>query len=147
MDRRSLVISCVVGIFLSGRALGLMPGQPATGVDVAGHYGVPDDGAPETLVSADLFNPLGKAQDHGDVIDVVVHGVALVDPDLQNERSAPHQGRLHYELDHETIVETTATRLGFYHLSPGTHHITVALVGNDHKPIGAAKDLAVTIPR
>jgi hypothetical protein len=49
-------------------------------------------------------------------------------------------------VDDGPVVATTATRLSFHELAAGAHRIEVALVGNDHRPLGPREVLEVTIP-
>jgi hypothetical protein len=44
------------------------------------------------------------------------------------------------------VIATSASKLAFHELKPGNHEIRVALVGNDHKPIGPEEIITVMIP-
>ena len=102
--------------------------------------------APAPALSAALMQPEQKAKKHEADVQVQVTGIDIVDPAMANEKPAPGQGHLHYQLDSGPIVATTATKLDFHKLAPGKHQITVMLAGNDHQPLGPKETLHVTIP-
>lgn len=79
-------------------------------------------------------------------VQVNVTGVDLTDPDSARESPVAGQGHLHYELDNNPAIATTATKLSFHDLEPGSHSITVKLVGNDHRPLGPQETVMLTIP-
>jgi hypothetical protein len=87
-----------------------------------------------------------KAKKHAVGVQVHVAGIDLVDPATTDEKPAPGQGHLHYQLDAGPLIATTVTKLDFHKLSPGKHQITVMLAGNDHSPLGPKETLHVTIP-
>lgn len=102
--------------------------------------------APAPTLTARLLQPEPKAKKHEAGVQVQVTGVEIVDPAAVNEKSAPGQGHLHYQLDNGPVIATTATKLNFHQLAPGKHQITVTLAGNDHNPLGPKETLHVTIP-
>ena len=102
--------------------------------------------APAPALSASLMQPEQKAKKHEAGVQVQVTGIDIVEPATANEKPAPGQGHLHYQLDSGPIVATTATKLDFHKLSPGKHQITVMLAGNDHQPLGPKETLHVTVP-
>jgi hypothetical protein len=63
-----------------------------------------------------------------------------------NEKAKAGQGHLHYQVDDDPIVATTAKKLSFHALSSGKHTIKVVLAGNDHSPLGPEQTLDVNIP-
>jgi hypothetical protein len=72
-----------------------------------------------------------------------VEGVELIDPALTGEKPKEGQGHLHYRIDRQPVVATTATMISFFELGPGPHTIEVMLAGNDHKPLGPGQTLRV----
>jgi hypothetical protein len=70
----------------------------------------------------------------------------LVDPASVHERARPGQGHLHFRVDDGPVIATTSTKLSFHELGVGSHRIEVALVGNDHRPLGPRQVMDVTIP-
>ncbi len=100
--------------------------------------------APPTL-TAKLVEPEKKAQKKAATVEVTVTGLQLIDADKVGEVPAAGQGHLHYQLDGGVIVATTATKLSFHGLTPGSHQISVGLAANDHSPMGAPQMLTVTI--
>jgi hypothetical protein len=102
-------------------------------------------GHPMTL-SAALADAEKKAQEQAATVEVKVAGVQLIDPAAVHEKPQQGQGHLHYQVDDDPIIATTATKLSFHELSSGEHKITVMLAGNDHKPLGPQETLTVTIP-
>ncbi len=48
--------------------------------------------------------------------------------------------------DDGPVIATSAKKLAFHGLKPGTHRIRVALVGNDHKLVGPEETVTVMIP-
>jgi hypothetical protein len=102
--------------------------------------------APAPALSAMLIQPEQKAKQHEADVQVQMAGIDIVDPATTNEKPAPGQGHLHYQVDSGPIVATTATRLDFHKLTPGKHQITIMLAGNDHNPLGPKETLHVTIP-
>jgi hypothetical protein len=102
--------------------------------------------APAPTLSASLMQPEQKAKQHEADVQVQVTGVDIIDPAKVNEKPAPGQGHLHYQVDSGPIIATTATKMDFHKLSAGKHQITVMLAGNDHQPLGPKETLHVTIP-
>lgn len=95
-------------------------------------------------LTATLVDPDMQAKMKAAVVQVTVTNVQLVEaggPPVEG------QGHLHYRVDEGPIVATTATKLGFHELKPGTHKITVMLAANDHSPVGPKEVLTVQIPK
>ena len=100
---------------------------------------------PATL-TAKLIDPEAKAAKQSATVAVVVTGLQLTDPGSVGEKPAAGQGHLHYQVDKGFIIATTATKLSFHGLTPGTHTIMVSLAANDHSPLGPSETLTVTVP-
>jgi len=79
-------------------------------------------------------------------VKVTVAGIGLVDPQMVGDYPVWGQGHLHYQVDGGPVIATTATKLSFHDLAPGSHTIVVLLAGNDHRPLGPKRVLTVTIP-
>jgi hypothetical protein len=103
-------------------------------------------GKTSARLEATLVEPEKKAKEKAATVKVSVVGVEIVDPALENEKPAPGKGHLHYQVDDDPIIATTATKLSFHELSAGKHTIKVVLAGNDHRPLGPEQTLTVTIP-
>lgn len=101
------------------------------------------DGASMT---ARLVDPAEKAKKQAATVQVTVKGVRIVDPAQSGEKPMKGQGHLHYQVDDGPIVATTAPKLSFHGLKPGSHTITVVLAANDHSPLGPQEKLTVSIP-
>ena len=93
-----------------------------------------------------LIGPEVSAKKASATIEAQVSGIQLVDPAKVQEKPHAGQGHLHYRVDQGPVIATTTTKLSFHELSPGKHHISVSLVGNDHKPLGPHQDREITIP-
>lgn len=104
------------------------------------------ESVPAPTMTAKLIDSDVKARAKGAVVKVDVRGLQIVDPAAAREKAAPGQGHLHYRLDDGPVIATTATKLSFHELAPGTHTITVSLAGNDHAPLGPTETMTVTIP-
>jgi hypothetical protein len=102
-------------------------------------------GQPATLM-AKLVDAEKKAKEKAATVQVMVKGIALIDPAKVNERPRRGQGHLHYQVDNGPVIATTTTKLSFHELSLGEHRIVVMLAGNDHKPLGPQETLTVTVP-
>jgi hypothetical protein len=94
-------------------------------------------------LSARLIDQQTKSMQRAATVEVSVTGVQLVDPGTTGEAVTAGQGHLHYQVDNGPIIATTATKLSFHELSPGTHTITVMLADNAHKPLGPRQTLSV----
>jgi hypothetical protein len=70
------------------------------------------------------------------MVVVEVKGIDLIDPAKTGEKPEKGQGHLHYRVDRQPVIATTATKLSFYELGPGPHTIEVMLAANDHSPLG-----------
>ena len=70
------------------------------------------------------------------MVDVEVKGIDLIDPAKTGEKPEKGQGHLHYRVDRQPVIATTATKLSFHDLGPGPHTIEVMLAANDHSPLG-----------
>ncbi|HWN81304.1 MAG TPA: hypothetical protein VNM87_04355 [Candidatus Udaeobacter sp.] len=77
------------------------------------------------------------------IVQVDVKGIDLIDPAKTGEKPAPGQGHLHYRVDRQPVIATTATKLSFHELGPGPHTIEVMLAANDHSPLGPMATLRV----
>jgi hypothetical protein len=97
-------------------------------------------------MTAKLVDPELKAKKKEATVQVSVGGVKIVDPASAKEQPRAGQGHFHYRVDDGPVIATTATKLSFHELTPGTHRIHVMLAGNDHKPLGPEQTLEVTIP-
>jgi len=98
------------------------------------------------VLKADLVDAEKKAKGKAATVKVEVTGIEIVDPATVNEKPRAGQGHLHYQVDNDPIVATTAKKLSFHELAPGKHTIKVVLAGNDHSPLGPEQTLDVTIP-
>jgi hypothetical protein len=98
-------------------------------------------------MTAKLVDPDKKAADRAATVEVTVSGVELTDPAMANEKPVAGQAHLHYQVDKGPVVATTAAKLSFHELTPGSHTIHVVLAGNDHKPLGPQQQLSVNVPR
>jgi hypothetical protein len=116
----------------------------------AGHaHGTQGEGAKvghAAALKASLVDAEAKARQQAATVKVDVTGVKMVDPATVNEKPMKDQGHLHYQVDDGPVIATTAGKLSFHGLKPGTHRITVALAANDHSPLGPQQVLQVTIP-
>jgi hypothetical protein len=93
------------------------------------------------LVDADVNSAKGNA-----LVKVAVSDVQLIDADDAGPTPRNGEGHLHYQVDDGPVIATSASKLAFHELKPGTHQIRVALVGNDHKPVGPEETITVLIP-
>jgi hypothetical protein len=109
------------------------PAQPAARMDGAS-------------MAAKLVDPMEKAKKQAATVQVTVKGIRIVDPALSGEKPIKGQGHLHYQVDDGPVVATTAPKLSFHGLKPGSHTITVVLAANDHSPLGPQEKLTVSIP-
>jgi hypothetical protein len=98
-------------------------------------------------MTAKLVDPEKKAAERTATVEVTVSGVELIDPATAMEKTAAGQGHLHYQVDKGPVIATTAPKLSFHELTPGSHTIVVMLAGNDHKPLGPQERLMVTVPK
>lgn len=103
-------------------------------------------GANAMSLTATLVDPEAKAKKQAATVKVTTKGVRIVDPALSGEKPIKGQGHLHYQVDDGPIIATTALKLSFHGLKPGTHGIMVQLAANDHGPLGPEQKLSVTIP-
>jgi hypothetical protein len=76
-------------------------------------------------------------------VRVEVKGVGMVDPATTGGVKKTGQGHLHYRVDRQPIIATTATELTFRNLGPGPHTIEVMLAANDHTPLGPQQVIRV----
>lgn len=100
----------------------------------------------EATLTAKLVDRDAKASKGEMTVEVSVAGLEVIDPAKAMEQPKAGQGHLHYRLDGGPIVATTATKLSFHELAPGAHRLEVRLAGNDHKPLGPAQNLSITVP-
>jgi hypothetical protein len=103
-------------------------------------------GASAMSIAAKLVDPEAKAKKQAATVSVAIRGVRIVDPAISGEKPIKGQGHLHYQVDDGPIVATTAPKLSFHGLKPGSHSIMVQLAANDHSPLGPEQKLSVTIP-
>jgi hypothetical protein len=103
--------------------------------------------AMKPTMTAKLIDPDKKAADRAATVEVTVSGVELTDPAMANEKPVAGQAHLHYQVDKGLVVATTAAKLSFHELTPGSHTILVVLAGNDHKPLGPQQQLSVNVPK
>ena len=106
----------------------------------------PASGESKATLTAKLIDPDKKAAEQTAVVEVTVTGVQLVDPAMANEKPAPGQAHLHYQLDKGPVIAAPTAKLRWHELTPGPHSITVMLSGNDHKPLGPQAQLSITVP-
>lgn len=78
-------------------------------------------------------------------VESEVQNFDLADPHEVNEIVKEGQGHIHYRLDDGPVIATTAKRLSFHEVKPGTHTLTVNLAGNDHKQVGTEQKLSVEV--
>jgi hypothetical protein len=97
-------------------------------------------------LTASLVDPEAKAKQQAATVKVTVTGIKIIDPALAKEKPVAGQGHLHYQVDDGPVIATTAPKLSFHGLKPGSHHIKVVLAANDHSPLGPEQTLDVTIP-
>jgi hypothetical protein len=98
--------------------------------------------AADPSLSVSLVDREQNARKQGASVVATVTGLELVEPG----QPKAGEGHLHYRVDGGPVIATTATKLGFHALTPGSHRIEVALVGNDHKPLGPKQTVSVEIP-
>jgi hypothetical protein len=103
-------------------------------------------GANAMSLTAKLVDPEAKAKKQAATVTVAIRGVLIVDPSISGEKPIKGEGHLHYQVDDGPIVATTAPKLSFHGLKPGSHSIMVQLAANDHSPLGPEQKLSVTIP-
>jgi len=102
--------------------------------------------ASHATLAAQLVDANAKAQKKAATVEVKVTGIKLVDPAAAKEKPKAGQGHLHYQLDSDPIIATTATKLSFHELPPGQHQVKVMLAANDHSPLGPEQTLTVVVP-
>ena len=76
-------------------------------------------------------------------VRVEIQGVEMIDPATTGGIKKTGQGHLHYRVDRQPIIATTATELTFRNLGPGPHTIEVMLAANDHTPLGPQQVIRV----
>ena len=140
MELRRTAVIIVAGL---GLALGLAPCAYAQYAGRPADKPARLDGASMT---AKLVDPVEKAKKQAATVQVAVKGVRIVDPALSGEKPIKGQGHLHYQVDDGPVVATTAPKLSFHGLKPGSHTITVVLAANDHSPLGPQEKLTVSVP-
>jgi hypothetical protein len=105
-----------------------------------------DAGANAMSLTATLVDAEAKAKKQAATVKVTTRGVRIVDPALSGEKPIKGQGHLHYQVDDGPVIATTAPKLSFHGLKPGSHIISVMLAANDHSPLGPEQKLDVSIP-
>lgn len=102
--------------------------------------------AQEPAMNAKLVDAGANGLKQLATVELNVKGIRIVDPSTVREKARKGQGHIHFQIDGGPVVDTTATTLSFRELPYGKHTITVTLAGNDHRPLGPAQSLGVTIP-
>jgi hypothetical protein len=74
-----------------------------------------------------------------------VKGMRLIDPADRARAAEEAEGHLYYQVDDGPVIATPSPKLSFHELKPGEHKITVALAGNDHRPLGPQETVSVNI--
>jgi hypothetical protein len=98
-------------------------------------------------IYAYVLDPEGGMRTKSATVQVEIRGNwHMIDPADTTGQPIPGEGHLHYRLDDGPVIATTATRLGFHELAPGSHVIRVTLAGHDHAPLGREQLLTITIP-
>jgi hypothetical protein len=97
-------------------------------------------------LAASLVDAEAKARQQAATVKVEVTGVKMTDPAVVKEKPITGQGHLHYQVDDGPVIATTALKLSFHGLKPGSHHFKVMLAANDHSPLGPEQTLDVTVP-
>ena len=97
-------------------------------------------------LDATLVEPEKKAKEKAATVKVTVSGVQIVDPATDGEKPVAGHAHLHYQVDADPIIATTAPKLSFHDLPSGKHTIKVVLAGSDHAPLGPEKTLSVDVP-
>jgi hypothetical protein len=143
MDHRRSVASLVLGL-IAGIPGGSAAQTPSA--DPASAVASPKALRSGAYLTAKLLDAEAKAKRKSATVVVTVHGVKMTDPGSVGEKPAKGQGHIHYRLDDNAVVATTATKLSWHELSSGPHAITVTLAGNDHEPLGDPETLRVTVP-
>lgn len=95
---------------------------------------------------AKLVDSEANASKRSAVVEVKASGLILIDPALSTKMNTTPEGHFHYQVDNGFVIATPVNKLSFHNLSSGTHQISVSLADNDHKAIGLAQVLMVTIP-
>jgi hypothetical protein len=142
-------LPCAATAFLLALAAGVHAQTYAKPADSkpAGHeHAAQGAAASHGELTAVLVDAEKKAMQQAATVKATVKGVAMIDPAQVGEKPRPGQGHLHYQVDDGPVVATTATKLSFHGLKPGTHKIMVVLAANDHTPLGPQQALEVTIP-
>jgi len=100
----------------------------------------------QPTLKAVLVDQQKKAAKREATVQVTVSGINIVDPAVAGEKPKRGEGHFHYQVDGGPVVATTAPKLSFHELSPGSHAISVILAGNDHKPLMPPVALQVKVP-
>lgn len=138
-----IVLGCEVSGFSQWAQMPMTGSQPRILTDrtmMAGQSGL------GPLMTADFVDKYANAGERRAVIDVHTDGVQMVDPAGTGNMPSVSQAHVQYQVDDGTPVNTTSRRIQLDNLSPGEHHIQVALAGNDNKPMGRETMLNLHIP-
>jgi len=127
---------CLAALLLFTTAFGATRGPDWT--DWLGPQGFP-------RLRARLRDEPQNAEKHMASVEVEVQNIWLNLPDAVPIAEAP-AGALEYEVDHCPPVLTADTRIRFQQLTPGSHLITVGLLGSDNQLLAPRAKLEVTIP-
>jgi len=87
-----------------------------------------------------------NAAQHIAAVEAEVRNVFLDNPANVVPQTGAIVGVLRYQVDQCAPVVTIETRLTFQQLAAGNHVITVALIGQDNRPLTPKANLQVTIP-
>jgi len=114
--------------------------------------------APPAAPWTDWLGPVGYARIRARLRDqsaLARKDSAVVEVEVQNvflDRFNPHPGNpsqrglLRYQLDKHPPVATAQTRRRFDHLGAGEHTITIAVIGDDKRPITPRVKLHLEVP-
>lgn len=103
-------------------------------------------GQPDSVqLRARLRDEALYAAQHTAAVEVEVQKIWLTRP-VPVPQGGVQQGILRYQLDQCPPAVTTDTRLRFEQLSPGSHTITVVVLGLDHRLLTPFATLHVKIP-
>jgi hypothetical protein len=129
-------------------ALRALAADDATGASTTHEHGASGamTGKTPAKLDAALVEPEKKAKEKAATVKVTVTGVQIVDPATDAEKPVAGHAHLHYQVDADPVIATTASKLSFHDLPSGQHTIKVVLAGSDHAPLGPEKTLSVDVP-
>jgi hypothetical protein len=136
------ILLCVLGVFLSGsthRAIAQLRSLADTDwTDWVGPAGAPQ-------LRARLKAKAQNAAQQVAVVEVEVRNAFLDNPNVIAQTGV-ESGILQYQVDQCPTIVTTDSQLQFQGLAPGSHLITVVLIGRDNRLLTPRVNLQVTIP-